>query len=141
MFLIFAKNDLALMMTIKNSTKSEIAAIILENIGELLITFVIQDTKHPVTKFPVVFHHGSTCDYHFIIKELAKEFEDQFKCLGGNTEKYITLSVPIKKELDNGKTITDKLSFPDSFRFMSNSLSSLADNLSEGLHNKKCIMS
>ena len=25
--------------------------------------------------------------------------------LGENTEKYITFSVPIKKELDNGKTI------------------------------------
>ena len=45
--------------------------------------------------------------------------------------KYITFSVPIKKELDNGKTITYKLKFIDSFRFMSTSLSSLVDNLSE----------
>ena len=34
---------------------------------------------------------------HFIIKQLAKEFEVQFKCLGENTEKYITFSVPFKK--------------------------------------------
>ena len=27
--------------------------------------------------------------YHFIIKELAKEFEKQFSCLGKDTEKYI----------------------------------------------------
>ena len=37
----------------------------------------------------------------------------------------------IKKELDNLKTITHKLKFIDSFRFMSTSLSSLVDNLSE----------
>ena len=59
----------------------------------------------------VVFHNGSTYDYHFIIKELAEEFKGQFKCLGENTEKYITFSVlstfsfSIEKELDNGKSI------------------------------------
>ena len=37
----------------------------------------------------------------------------------------------MKKELDNNKTIAYKLKFIDSFRFMSNSLSSLVDNLSE----------
>ena len=41
-------------------------------------------------KIPIVFHKGSNYDYHFIIKELAKEFEKQFTCLGENTEKYIT---------------------------------------------------
>ena len=30
----------------------------------------------------VVFHNGSNYDYRFIIKELANEFEGQFKCLG-----------------------------------------------------------
>ena len=70
-------------------------------------------------KIPVVFHNGSTYDYHFIIKELAEEFEGQFECLGENTEKYITFSVPIQKELDNGKSITYKIKFIDSFRFMS----------------------
>ena len=43
--------------------------------------------------FPAVFHNGSTYDYHFIIKELAEEFEEQFECLGENTEKNITFSV------------------------------------------------
>ena len=70
-------------------------------------------------EIPVVFHNGSTYDYHFIIKQLAKEFDGQFECLGENTEKYITFSVPIKKELDNNKTITYKQNFIDSFRFMS----------------------
>ena len=54
-----------------------------------------------------------------------------------NTEKYINFSVPIKTELDNDKTITYKLEFIDSFRFMSTALSKLADNLSE-IFSKKC---
>ena len=49
--------------------------------------------------------------------------------------KYINFSVQIKKGLDNGKTITYKIKFIDSFRFMSSSLLSLPDNLSEGLYN------
>ena len=89
-------------------------------------------------EIPVVFHNGSTYDYHFIIKELAEEFEGQFECLGENKEKYITFSVPIKKELDNGELTTYKIKFIDSFRFMSSSLSSLVDNLSEGIHSDKC---
>ena len=84
-------------------------------------------------EIPIVFHNGSIYDYHFIINKLAKEFHGQLECLGENTEKYITFSVPISKELDNGKTITYKLKFIDSFRFMSTSLSSLVDNLSDNL--------
>ena len=86
----------------------------------------------------MVFHNGSTYDYHFTIKKLAEEFEGQFECLGENTEKYITFSVPIKEELDNGKSITYKIKFIDSYIFMSSSLSDLVDNLSEGLHSKTC---
>ena len=48
-----------------------------------------------------------------------------------------TFLVPIKKVLDNGQTITYKLKFIDSFRFMSTSLSKLLDNLSE-IYSKKC---
>ena len=72
-------------------------------------------------EIPVVFHNSSTYDYHFTIKQLAKEFDGRFECLGENTEKYITFSVPIEKELDNGKTITCKLRFINSFKFMSTS--------------------
>ena len=38
----------------------------------------------------IVFRNGSTKDYHFIIKELVKEFDGTFECLGENTEKYIS---------------------------------------------------
>ena len=54
-------------------------------------------------EIPVVFHNGSTYDYHFIIKNLAEEFEGGFECSGENTEKYITFSVPIKKEIKKKK--------------------------------------
>ena len=88
-------------------------------------------------KIPVIFHNGSTYDYHFIIKQLAKEFEDQFKRSREKTEKYITFSVPIKKKIDNSKTIKYKLKFIDSIRFINTSLSSLVDNLSEKIQSDK----
>ena len=92
-------------------------------------------------EIPVVFHDGSTYDYHFIIKNLAEEFEGEFECLGENTEKYITFSVPIMKEItkeDKIIKISYKIKFIDSYRFMSTSLSKLVDNLSENLHNDEC---
>ena len=70
----------------------------------------------------VIAHDASTYDYHLITKELAKEFEGSFECLGENTEKYVTFSVPIRKQLDNGKMITYKKRFKDSYRSMSSSL-------------------
>ena len=51
---------------------------------------------------PVVFHFIIN-QYHFITKELVKEFEGQFECLGENTEKYITFSVKINKEIIKSK--------------------------------------
>ena len=91
-------------------------------------------------EIPVVFHNGSTYDYHFIIKELVKEFDGNFECLGENTEKYITFSVPIKKKIKNKNIeITYKIKFIDSYRFMSMPLSKLMDNLSEGLHINTCV--
>ena len=35
-----------------------------------------------LNEIPVIFHNGSTYDYHFIIKELTEQFEGQFECLG-----------------------------------------------------------
>ena len=50
-------------------------------------------------EIPVVFHNGSTYDYHFIIKELAEESEVEFECLGENTEKYIIFQYQSKRKL------------------------------------------
>ena len=80
-------------------------------------------------EIPAAIHNGSTYDYHFLIKELAEEFKGEFECLGENTEKYISFSVPIKKEHDNGKTITYKIKFIDTCRLMQSKLSDLVDNL------------
>ena len=90
----------------------------------------------------IVFHNGSSYDCHFIIKELVKEFDGNFEFLGENTKKYITFSVPIKEEIKNKNKIieiTYKIKFIDSYRFMSTSLSKLVDNLSEGIHNNRCV--
>ena len=38
-------------------------------------------------------------NYNFIIKKLEEEFDGQFNCLGENTEKYITFTVPTEKEV------------------------------------------
>ena len=69
-----------------------------------------------------------------------KEFDGNFECLGENTEKYITFSVPIKKKIGNKDIeITYKIKFIDSFRFMATSLSKLVDNLTEDIHGDKCV--
>ena len=78
---------------------------------------------------------------------MAEEFEGEFECLDENTEKYITFAVPIKKEItkkdkngnDKITKIPYKIKFIDSYRFMSTSLSNLGSNISEGLHNDRCI--
>ena len=66
-------------------------------------------------RIPIVFHNGSTYDYHFIITQLAED--------------------------DNSKKITYKVNFIDSYRFMQSKLSDLVDNLSRIYNNncKKCM--
>ena len=95
---------------------------------------------------PVVFHNGSSYDYHLIIKELADEFEVQIECLRENKERNKTFCVPIKKQItkidkDGNKSVANisyKIKFIDSARFMASSLSNLVDNLAEGIHKTKC---
>ena len=66
--------------------------------------------------------------------------------LGENTEKCTTFSVPIEKEVTkinkegNGNiiTISYKVKFIGSAKFMAISSSSLADNLVEEIHKVKC---
>ena len=57
-------------------------------------------------------------------------------------EKCITFSAPIKKKCDGGKTITYKVRFVNSLRFMSASLSDLVDNMSgifNSIKRKSCM--
>ena len=78
--------------------------------------------------------HNATYDTHFILNQLAIEFKGELNWIDDNMEKYITFSLPIKKEVNNyddkKKEITYKLKFIDSFRFMSDLLSNLVDNTS-----------
>ena len=78
---------------------------------------LICNLRYKVPKeIPIVFHNGSIYDYHFIIKELVEESEGNFECLGENTEKYITFSVPIKEKIENKDLeITYKIKFIDSY--------------------------
>ena len=88
-----------------------------------------------------IFHNGSNYDYHFVIKRLAKKFEEEFNCLGENTIKYKTFSVIITKKVKkidkNGREITKTLSyrlqFINSARFMVSSFVNLVDNLVEDI--------
>ena len=45
----------------------------------------ICNLRYKTPKDIPIFHNGSTYDYHFIIKQLAKN-EGQFKCLGENNK-------------------------------------------------------
>ena len=142
---IYGENLKTNYLKAKNIVKLEIIVIIQGNIQVLHIAYVIQNTVC-LKKIPIVFHNESNYNYHFIIKELAEEFKNQFTCLGENTEKYITFEVPIEKEVSriykNREEITKYISyilqFIDRARFMADSLSNLLNNLSEGIHRIKC---
>ena len=102
----------------------------------------ITDENHKYYKkllkvIEVVIHNGSNYDFHLLITELAKEFRSDMKCIGENTEKYISFSIPIKKKREDGKFTTYRLKFIDSARFMSGWLSNHVNNLSE-LYNCNC---
>ena len=132
------------MLKIKNIAKLGIIVIIhryIEVPVHNICNFICSVPK----KIPIVFHNGSNYDYHFIIKELAEEFERQFTSLGEDTEKYIPFSVPIKKEVTRidkkgkeiTKTIPYRLQFIDSLRFIESLLSNLVNNLAERIHKIK----
>ena len=82
--------------------------------------------------------HNASYDTYFIINQLAKEFKGDLDCIGGNMERYITFSAPIKKKSDDGKTIPCKLRFIESFRLMSSSLSDLVDTMSGIFYSIEC---
>ena len=97
-------------------------------------------------EIPAILHNGSKCDYHFIIKELVNEFKGQFEYSGEKTKICKSFSVPIKKEIrkidkegsETIDTISYRIKFIDSMRFMATSLSNLVDNLTEGIRKIRC---
>ena len=70
----------------------------------------ICNSKYSVPKKNhIAFHNESNYDYHAIIKESAEEFKKKFTCLAENTEKYITFTVPIEKEVTRIEKMKKKL--------------------------------
>ena len=85
-----------------------------------------------------------TRNRNLLLQKLANKFERKFKYLGKNTEKCKTFSVPIgvtKIDKDGNEsvlTISYKIKFTDSARFMATSLLNCVDNLTEGIHKMEC---
>ena len=48
---------------------------------------------------PEFFHNGTNYDFNLLIKEFAKEYKSDINCIPLNTNKYMSFSVPIKKEV------------------------------------------
>ena len=65
--------------------------------------------NYKVPKDISIIIHTASYDTHFIINQsisrMVAEFKGELNCIGEKMEKYITSSVPIKKECDNGKSI------------------------------------
>ena len=52
---------------------------------------------------PVFFHNATNNDFSLIINELAKEFRSEMRCIPLDTNKYMSFSIPIKKEIKEQK--------------------------------------
>lgn len=108
----------------------------------LLIFFV-----NFLVKTHVMLYNGSNYDFHCMIKNLANIFNrSDFDFLREKAKKHISfpLSLWIKKSLTEKacreKTIKFKLRFLNMFQFLSISLETLTDDLSESIHKKNIIM-
>ena len=98
----------------------------------------ICNSRHKRTyEIPVVYRNVSNYDYHFTIKQLVEEFEEQLKCPRKNSNNQITFSVPIETQ-ENQKIIKHKIRFIEHVIFMNSSLSSLINTLAKGLYKVKC---
>ena len=81
-----------------------------------------------------------------MIKKLANKFEGKFECLGENTKKHKTFSVPTEKDIskinkddnESVRLISCKITFIASERFTTSQLSNFVDSLIEGIYKIKC---
>ena len=91
-FVIYVEKNFVLIKMIKNFKKwkkSEITVI--TGKYRRAAHSVCNLRYHAFKEIPVAFHNGSTYDYHFIIKELARKFKGYFHCLVEITEKLLSL--------------------------------------------------
>ena len=45
------------------------------------------------------FYNGTNYDFNLLINELAKEDKSDISCIPLNTNKYMSFSIPIKKDV------------------------------------------
>ena len=88
---------------------------------------------------PVVFHNLSGYDAHLFIKNLGYDLGN-INCIANNEEKYISFTKTItvgSYRNKEGKSVnkTHNIRFIDSFKFMSDSLDNLVNNLPEEAFN------
>ncbi|XP_071577592.1 uncharacterized protein [Temnothorax nylanderi] len=76
---------------------------------------------------PVFFHNLSGYDAHFIIKDMANNFEGGINLLQLTKETYISFTKNVREGVNWGNCT--KLRFVDSFKFLSTSLEKLASYL------------
>ena len=97
-----------------------------------------------------VCHNNSIYNYHFTIKELANEFEEQLECFGENRKAqnfFHSNRERVTNINKNGNksvvTLSYQINFIDSARFMATSLSNLVNDPTEGFHKikqKDCVI-
>ena len=82
------------------------------------------------------FHNRTNYDFNLLINEFAKEYKGDINCIPLNTNKHMSFSVPIKKEIiepneDDKKkrVLTYNLRFIDSARHVSRVLSEYMDSM------------
>lgn len=85
--------------------------------------------RHQEAHFVPIFFHNLSYDASCFIKELAKYKNDRMSVIPLNKEKYISFSQRFGIINDRGQRKTCEMRFLDSFRFLSSSLSSLANSL------------
>ena len=105
----------------------------------------ICNSKTSATKeIPIVLYSESNYSHHFIIKKVAEEFEGYFTCLGENTENRIDSKIEKevirsdKNEKEITKTISHRLQFINSARFIASSWLNRGYSLAEEPHKIKC---
>lgn len=78
----------------------------------------------------VVFHSGSSLDWHIIIKAIARRRLGRLECIAKSSEKYISFSWRVKFKGGGGV----HLRFIDSFRFLPRSLASIIQSMDRFPH-------
>ena len=138
----------------KDSQKTLLKKKLLKNQRPLPFYRYIQGVANSISylrfnvpdEIPLVFHNESNCHCYFIIKQLENRFNRSVWLSWKNTEKHKTFSIPIEKEVrkidkdcnESVVTISHKIKFIGSARFITSLLSNLVDSLTEGIHKIKC---